>query len=60
MSHMILRDQSKRIHFEMGNMQDLSVEDDLSKRPHLVMSLIPIIIVLILYNFVVCSAWLRR
>lgn len=58
LARMIHKDQEKGEHFEMGNMQHVSVEDDPTKRPNALVSLIPIVVVLICYNGLDFSAWL--
>lgn len=59
MTWMIRRDQKKGGSFALGNMKDegLAVDEN-QKRPNALISLLPIIVILLLYNFAGFSGWL--
>lgn len=56
---MINKDNKNGVGFDYGNMKDESgLDAEGAKRPNGVVSLIPIVVILIFYNFVNLSAWL--
>jgi hypothetical protein len=58
LAKMVMKDQKNGEHFEMGRMQNVRVDESDPNRPHWALTFIPIIVVIVLYNFVHCSAWL--
>lgn len=57
MNLLIARDRKKGFAFEMGHMQQFKIDEE-SPKPNFFISLIPLAVILILYNFFGFSAWL--